>query len=155
MPDLIQGKSGVTLIELVSAMAIIAILMTGVLPLSQMAYQRSKEIELRQNLRVIRTAIDAYKKMVDEGKIEKKADESGYPKTLESLVEGVVLKGPVPKRVKFLRRIPGDPMTEDHVWRLRSFEDDYDSEIWGGEDVYDVYSSSDGAAMDGTKYKDW
>ena len=150
-----RNSNGVTLIELIAAMAIISILATGILPLSVITYKRTKEIELRQNLRIIRKALDEYKRLVDEEKIEKDALASGYPKDLSVLVEGVELKGPVPKKIKFLRRIPKDPMTEDGEWGLRSYTDEPDSEIWGGQDVYDVYSTSDKEALDGTYYKDW
>ena len=155
MLDRIRDSYGVTLIELMVTLVIMSILATVILPLSQVTYKRSKEIELRQNLRIIREALDEYKRMVDEGKIPKQALESGYPETLEILVTGKELKGPVPFKKKFLRRIPKDPMTEDGEWGLRSYFDDPDSDIWGGEDVYDVYSKSDEEALDGTLYKDW
>lgn len=155
MSKFIRNRNGVTLIELIAAMAIISILATGILPLSVITYKRTKEIELRQNLRIIRKAIDEYKRLVDEEKIQKDALDSGYPKDLNVLVEGVNLKGPVPKKAKFLRRIPKDPLTEDGEWGLRSYTDEPDSEIWGGQDVYDVYSTSDKEALDGTYYKDW
>lgn len=155
MSKLVRNLNGVTLIELIAAMAIISILATGILPLSVITYKRTKEIELRQNLRIIRKAIDEYKRLVDEEKIEKDALDSGYPKDLDVLVQGVNLKGPVPKKVKFLRRIPKDPMTEDGEWGLRSYADDPDSDIWGGQDVYDVFSTSDKEALDGTYYRDW
>jgi len=150
-----KRNEGVTLIELVATMAIISILMTGIIPLSQVSYKRAKEIELKQNLRKIRNAIDDYKRQVDAGKISKNAQDSGYPETLEILVEGMVIKGPVTRRMKFLRRTPKDPMVEDGEWNLRSYADDYDSEIWGGQDVYDVFSKSEKQALDGTYYKDW
>jgi general secretion pathway protein G len=155
MSKRIRNLNGVTLIELIAVMAIISILATGILPLSVITYKRTKEIELKQNLRIIRKAIDKYKRLVDEEKIEKDALASGYPKDLNVLVEGVNLKGPVPKKEKFLRRIPKDPMTEDGEWGLRSYTDDPDSDIWGGQDVYDVYSTSDKEALDGTYYRDW
>lgn len=155
MAKFIRNRNGVTLIELIAAMAIISILATGILPLSVITYKRTKEIELRQNLRIIRKAIDEYKRLVDEEKIQKDALDSGYPKDLNVLVQGVNLKGPVPKKVKFLRRIPKDPMTEDGEWGLRSYTDEPDSEIWGGQDVYDVFSTSEKEALDGTYYKDW
>lgn len=155
MSKFTRNRNGVTLIELIAAMAIISILATGILPLSVITYKRTKEIELRQNLRIIRKVIDKYKRLVDEEKIQKDALDSGYPKDLNVLVEGVNLKGPVPKKVKFLRRIPKDPMTEDGEWGLRSYTDEPDSEIWGGQDVYDVYSTSDREALDETYYKDW
>jgi general secretion pathway protein G len=151
----IRYSSGVTLIELMVTMVIMAILASAILPLSQMTYKRTREIELRQNLRIIREALDKYKSMVDEKLIPKQALASGYPESLEILVEGVELKGPVPFKQKFLRRIPKDPMTEDGEWGLRSYFDDPDSDIWGGQDVYDVYSKSDEEALDGTPYRDW
>lgn len=156
MKCLYHHPSGLTLIELLVSMTILSILAAGILPLSQMTYKRTRELELRQNLRVIRKAIDQYKQLVDEKKIEVEASSSGYPETLEILVRGVeVESGPIPVKMKFLRRIPGDPMVEDGEWGLRSYSDDYQSEIWGGQDVYDVYSKSDRQALDGSNYKDW
>jgi general secretion pathway protein G len=149
------GGVGVTLIELIIAMAILSILMSGILPLSYMAYKRSREIELRQNLRIVRTALDEYKKKVDEGRIPKENDDSGYPPELAVLVAGVESADAVPVIFKFLRRIPRDPMTEDGEWGLRAYADEPDSNIWGGQDVYDVYSQSDEQALDGTYYRDW
>ena len=151
----IRDYSGVTLIELMVTMVIMAILASAILPLSQVTYKRTKEIELRRNLRIIREALDEYKRLVDEGKIPKQALGSGYPEDLETLVAGVELKGLASFKQKFLRRIPKDPMTEDGEWGLRSYFDEPDSEIWGGQDVYDVYSQSDEEALDGTYYKDW
>ena len=154
-PPLGGGIAGVTLIELIIAMAILSILMSGILPLSYMAYKRSNEIELRQNLRIIRTALDEYKNKVDEGRIPKENDESGYPPELAVLVEGVESTDAVPVIFKFLRRIPRDPMTDDGEWGLRAYADEPGSGIWGGQDVYDVYSQSDEQALDGTYYRDW
>jgi general secretion pathway protein G len=152
---LFRDSRGVTLIELVVTMVIMSILATAVLPLSRITYKRSKEMELRQDLRVIRDAIDEYKRLVDEKKIPKQALSSGYPESLEVLVKGVELQGQVPVKQKFLRRIPKDPMTEDGEWGLRSYSDEPDSDIWGGQDVYDVYSKSDDTALDGSLYRDW
>jgi len=149
------GREGVTFIELMVTMVILSILAMGILPLSQVTQKRIKELELRRNLRIIRKALDEYKKLADEEKIETEPFSSGYPKTLEVLVEGVDLKGPVQFKKKFLRRIPKDPMTEDGEWGLRSYFDDPDSETWGGQDVYDVYSKSDKQALDGSYYRDW
>ncbi len=148
-------ETGLTLIELTVTMAILSILATGIMPLSQIAYKRTRELELRQNLRIIRNALDEYRKYVDEGKIPAEAGASGYPKTLDVLVRGVELQGPVPVKKKFLRRIPKDPMTEDGKWGLRSYADEPGSSIWGGQDVYDVYSRSDEKALDGSNYRDW
>ncbi len=150
-----SNQVGVTLIELIIAMAILAILMSGILPLSYMSYKRSREIELRQNLRIIRNALDEYKKQVDEGRIPKAADDSGYPPNLDLLVGGVETSDAVPVTIKFLRRIPRDPMTDSGDWGLRSYNDEPGSQIWGGEDVYDVYSLSDEQALDGTYYRNW
>ena len=135
--------AGVTLIELVVAMGILSILVSGIPPLSVMTHKRTKELELRQNLRVIRTAIDDY------------MNGTGYPPTLEALVEGVDSNDPTPIKLKFLRRIPRDPMTEDGEWGLRSYADSPESSIWGGQDVYDVYSQSDEQALDGSYYREW
>ncbi len=149
------GRAGLTLIELMTTLAIISILATGVLPLSQVVYKRTREIELRNNLRIIRTAIDEYKKLADEKIIPVPADATGYPDTLEMLVKGVELKGVNRTKRKFLRRIPNDPMTEDGQWGLRSYADDSESTIWGGRDVYDIYSLSDRQAIDGSNYREW
>ncbi len=146
---------GFTLIEMVATMAIISILATGIIPLSQVVYKRTKELELRNNLRVIRTALDEYKKLVDQKIIPQYAVASGYPETLEILVTGVDLQTQTWDRKKFLRRIPRDPITEDGEWGLRSYADNPDSTIWGGQDVYDIYCLSDRQALDGTNYADW
>jgi general secretion pathway protein G len=152
----IKSKTcGFTLIEMIATMAIISILATGVIPLSQVVYKRTKELELRNNLRVIRTALDEYKKLVDQKIIPSDAADSGYPEALEILVTGVDLQTQTGERKKFLRRIPRDPITEDGAWGLRSYADDPDSSIWGGQDVYDVYCLSDRQALDGTYYADW
>jgi len=147
-------KRGATLIELIVVMVIISILAAGIMPLSKLAYKRSREIELRQALRTVRTALDDYKADADGKKIVIAADSTGYPETLEDLVKGVQMLD-TGKKKKFLRRIPHDPMTEDGEWGLRSYADDSDSEVWGGQDVYDVYSKSDKTALDGTFYKEW
>lgn len=152
---LVRQSSGVTLIELMVTMAILAILATAVMPLTQITYKRSKEIELRRNLRIIRNALDEYKRLSDEGKIPKNAMASGYPENLEILVTGVDLQGPIPFKQKFMRRIPKDPLTEDGEWGLRSYSDEPDSYSWGGQDVYDIYSKSEEVALDGTPYKEW
>ncbi len=149
-------NSGHTLIELLVTMVILCILAVGVLPLSEMAFKRTKEIQLRENLRIIRNALDEHKRLSDEGKIAVDAFSSGYPKTLDVLIEGVeVGGGPKPYKKRLLRKIPRDPMTEDGEWGLRSYADDPDSDVWGGKDVYDVYSKSDREALDGTKYSEW
>lgn len=134
------------------------------MPMSHMTAKRSREIELRRNLRIIRTAIDDFNKRYEKSIIEKKlpsvTNKSGYPSTLKELVEGFDFGEATPPKRKFLRRIPADPFNppkgnEEPKWGLRSYSDKPDSNIWGGEDVYDVYSLSEGTAIDGTKYKDW
>lgn len=150
-----NNYKGFTLIEMMIVVAIISILATGIVPLSQMVYKRTKELELKNNLRVIRKALDDYKTMVDQKTIPANLTISGYPRDLETLVLGVDLQSAAKSKKKFLRRIPKDPMTEDGLWGLRSYTDDPDSTIWGGQDVYDVYSLSDKKAIDGTYYKDW
>jgi general secretion pathway protein G len=153
---------GFTLIEMLVTLTILAILAAAIIPLAKTAVKREREIELRQNLRLMREAIDAYKKLADENKIEIEEDTEGYPPDLETLVEGVEVQEeaeegeePGTKIVKFLRRIPKDPMTNSYDWGLRSYQDDHDSDVWGGENVYDVYTKSMAAALDGTKYRDW
>jgi general secretion pathway protein G len=158
------GQIGVSLVELVVTLTILSILAVLVLPSAQLISKRSKEVELRRNLRIIRTAIDDFKKTYDRGVEEKKIiqslNKSGYPETLEQLVEGHDFGGLLKEKKKFLRRIPHDPFApgktgKDSEWGLRSYADKPDSSIWGGEDVFDVYSQSDATAIDGTKYKDW
>ncbi|MDM8538180.1 type II secretion system protein [Desulfobacterales bacterium HSG17] len=147
--------NGFTLVEMIATMAIISILATGIIPLSQVVYKRTKEMELRNNLRVIRTALDDYKKLVDEKIIPKSVSDSGYPKTLDVLVTGVDLQTQTGEIKKFLRKIPREPITEEGEWGLRSYADSSDSTIWGGQDVYDIYCLSDKQALDGTYYADW
>ncbi|MCP3932504.1 MAG: type II secretion system protein [Bacteroidetes bacterium] len=147
-------NSGLTLIEVMATVTIISILAAGILPLSQMMYKRKKELELRSNLRIIRTALDKHEELVDQEVVPKNTT-SGYPESLEVLVNGINLKETVAQKKKFLRRIPKDPMTEDGIWGLRSYTDDSSSTIWGGQDVYDVYSLSVEQAIDGTYYKNW
>ena len=141
-----------TLVELVIAIAIMAILATGVLPISRNVVKREREKELRAALWQMRDAIDRYKDYADQQKFQIKLDSNGYPPDLEVLVKGVDIEG---KRIKFLRRIPMDPMTHSTEWGLRSMQDDPNSESWGGQAVFDVYTKSNGTALDGTKYKDW
>ncbi len=154
-------QRGFTLVEMLVTLTILAILASAILPLAKTTVKREKEIELRRNLRLIREAIDAYKKYADEKKIEVEEETQGYPPDLETLVLGVEVKidsdqeKSGTKIIKFLRRIPMDPMTNSNEWGLRSYQDDPDSDVWGGENVYDVYTRSSAKALDGTKYKDW
>jgi len=144
---------GFTLAELVMVVALIAVLSAMALPVAKFTVKRQKEAELRLALRQMRTAIDEYKRMSDQGLIPITLGGEGYPDELENLVEGVEVVGQETK-IRFLRRIPIDPMTHDE-WVLRSYQDDVDATSWGGENVYDVRTSSEGTALDGTKYADW
>jgi general secretion pathway protein G len=153
--DPILIDKGFTLIEMIIVMAILSLIATIVMPLAKTTAKRNKEIELRQNLRIIRTALDEYKKLVDEGKIQKGIGESGYPKNMQILVDGVPLIDAAGMKAKFLRRIPKDPMTEDGEWGKRSYFDEPDSMVWDGRDIYDIYSKNDGIALDGSRYGDW
>ena len=163
MSKFLFHKKGFTLTEMLVTLTILAILATAIMPLAKTAVKREKEIELRRNLRLIREAIDAYKKLADEKKIEFDEDSYGYPPDLETLVNGVEAeveeegedRSSSKRIVKFLRRIPRDPMTNSYDWDLRSYQDEYDSDVWGGENVYDIYTKSLGTALDGTKYKEW
>jgi general secretion pathway protein G len=148
-----RGSAGFTLAELVMVVALIAVLSTMVLPVAKFTVKRRKETELRLALRQVRTGIDEYKRLSDQGMIPVKIGGEGYPESLEELVEGVAIVGQETKR-RFLRRIPLDPMTHDD-WVLRSYQDDMDSTMWGGENVYDIRTSSEGIAIDGTKYAEW
>lgn len=149
-----RGEAGFTLAEMVMVAALIAILAGMALPVAKYAVKRRKEADLRLDLRLMRNAIDEYKRLSDQGMIPQKVGSEGYPPDLETLVEGVQLVGKDTKR-KFLRRIPVDPMTKEAKWGLRSYQDEPDSDSWGEQNVYDVYSLSDGTAIDGSKYKDW
>ena len=160
----IDKEKGVTLIELLVVIAIVGILATAALPLSRMTAKRAKEIELRSNLRTIRTAIDAFKKDCTEKKLSSdycKQDQDNYPESLEQLTEPVKLTGGVDKTKKYLRRVPRDPMTpvesssNSNNWALRAYGDAPDSTQWGGGNVFDVYSKSDAVSIDGSKYSTW
>ena len=153
-----KRTSGFTYIELVIATFILAILAAAVVPVAEVTAKRVKEVELRRNLRILRDAIDNFKQSVDLGLIggsDVELGSEGYPKDLEMLVEGVSQVGTVDKKLKFLRRIPMDPMTHSVEWGLRSYQDEPDSTIWGGQNVYDVYTTSRETALDGTNYRDW
>jgi len=161
MISFFRDKKGFTLIEMLVTLTIVSVLAASAIPLAKITVKRQKEIELRRNLRIIREAIDEYKILSDENKIEVKEDSYGYPPDLESLVIGVEIKSEdeaseEPQKVKkFLRRIPKDPMTKSGEWGLRSYQDDYGSDKWGGENVYDIYSKSTETAIDGSKYRNW
>ena len=145
-------QRGFTLIELIVATGILAILVGAAFPLVKMTIYREREHELREDLWMMRDAIDRYKDAADRGAFQTKVGSENYPPDLETLVNGVDVSG---KKLKFLRRIPVDPMTKKDEWGMRSMQDDKDSDSWGGQNVFDVYTKSDQTALDGTKYKDW
>ncbi len=147
-----KRQSGMTLVELIVAVAIMAILVCGVLPITRTVVKREREKELRAALWMMRDAIDRYKDAADRGAFQIKLGSEGYPPDLDTLVKGVDVAG---KSVKFLRHIPTDPMTNSTEWGMRSMQDDPTSESWGGQGVFDVYTKSQGTALDGTKYSDW
>jgi general secretion pathway protein G len=154
-----RGTGGYSFVELLVVTTIILILASAVMPLARVAMQRQREVELRRSLREMRTAIDKFKDAADAGQIagtELEATSNGYPSDLEKLVEGVTLAGDASgRKLKLLRRIPIDPMTKGTDWGKRSYADAPDAKSWGGRNVFDVYSKSDGTALDGTKYRDW
>jgi general secretion pathway protein G len=151
-----KGERGLTLVELIVAFTILSLLTTMALPLTRYKVQRDKERELNYALREIRRAIDNYKDTAIQGKIDVKIGTEGYPETLEQLVEGVkLLQSAEGKKIKFLRRIPKDPMTNSYDWGKRSMQDDPKSQSWGGQNIFDIYSKSTERARDGTPYSDW
>ena len=150
-----RRQGGYTLAELVLVTAVLAILAGVALPVVKFASRRAKEAELRQALRQMRNGIDEYKRYSDAGLIPIELGTDGYPKTLEVLVEGVDLVGQVDRNVRFLRRVPIDPMTGEAEWGMRSYQDEWDSTSWGGENVYDVYSRSAGVGLNKVPYTQW
>jgi general secretion pathway protein G len=151
----LKRERGFTLIELLVTVMILSILVGVAVPLARNSIKRQREIELREDLRLMRTAIDKYKDLSDRGFIMVKVDTEGYPESLQVLVDGVQLVGQVDKKVKFLRKIPIDPMTNTTEWGQKSYQDDPKATSWGGQNVFDVYTKSEGTAFDGTKYKEW
>ena len=147
-----ERDAGVTLIELIIVTTIIAILASAAVPLARFQVKRQKEKELRRDLWNMRDAIDHYYDAALKGGIQTKADSFNYPPDLETLVDGVDVQT---KKVKFLRSIPTDPMTNSKEWSLRAMQDDPDSDSWGGQNVFDVHTKSTGTALDGTKYNTW
>lgn len=143
---------GLTLIELIIAIAIIGLLAGAAVPIVRVRAKRDKEIELRRDLWEMRDAIDRYKDAADRGAFQTKVDSLGYPPDMQTLVDGVDVQG---KKLRFLRRIPVDPMTGNTDWGMRSNQDDPDSTSWGGQNVFDVFTKSEGTALDGTKYNTW
>ena len=155
----LSGVPGYSFVELLVVSTMLLILASAILPLSKVTIQRQREVEFRRALREIRTAIDRHKDSVDLGLIggvNVQAGSEGYPADLETLVEGVeVLNDASGRKLRFLRRIPFDPMTRSTEWGLRSYQDDPDATSWGGDNVYNVYTTSNTTALDGTKYTEW
>lgn len=154
-----HAHRGLTLIEVVITMAIMGILVSAVMPLAEVTVQRTRELELRRALRILRTAIDQYKEDFDQAArnnyIIPEADQTGYPTSLEELVEGKEWGELYSYPRKYLRRIPRDPFGDGQEWGLRGYRDAPDAATWDGKDIYDVYSKSDGIALDGTEYSSW
>jgi general secretion pathway protein G len=146
-------QAGMTLLELIIACTVLMILASAAEPLIRITIVRSREAELHRSLREIRNAIDRYKDMADTLAFRTEVGSNGYPPDLDTLVTGVTIAGN--KKVRFLRRIPVDPMTGQREWGMRSVQDDPDSTSWGGGNVFDVFSKSQGTALDGSKYSDW
>jgi general secretion pathway protein G len=152
-----SAQAGMSLLELIVACSILLILSSMALPIAKFTVIREREKELRLDLREMRNAIDKYKDLADQQKIRVELGSEGYPPDLETLVKGVAVggSGAAGKNMRFLRRVPKDPMTGRAEWGLRSVQDDPDSTSWGGKNVFDVFSKSTGTALDGTKYSDW
>jgi general secretion pathway protein G len=154
-----SSAGGYTFIELLVVSAIVIILAAAAMPLAKVTATRQREAELRRVLREMRTAIDKFKDAADLGQIsplEIKAGSEGYPESLETLVKGVPAANDVTgRKIRFLRRVPIDPMIKSNEWGLRSYQDNPDATSWGGQNVFDVHTTSNGTALDGTKYKDW
>ena len=150
-----RAQAGMTLLELIIACSILLVLSAAALPIAKYSVIRQKETELRRDLREIKDAIDRYKDAADRNQIRVEIGSEGYPPDLETLVKGVQLGAGSDRKIRFLRKIPVDPMTGRAEWGLRAVQDDPDSTSWGGKNVFDVYSKSMGTALDGTKYSDW
>src|SRR6202521_5856756 len=149
-----RSEQGMTLLELILASAILMILSSAALPIARYSIVHKKEELLRYDLRQMRDAIDRYKDLADSNKIRVEGGSEGYPPDLETLVKGVKLGAGDDKKIRFLRRVPVDPMTGQADWGLRAVQDDADSTSWGGKNVFDVYSKSQATASDGTRYSD-
>jgi general secretion pathway protein G len=150
-----RNVRGFTLVELLATVTIMAILVGMAIPMARNSIKRQKENDLRDAIHEMRTALDKYKAAADAGQIEVPTDTEGYPQTLDAMVDGVQLIGQAGKNIKFLRKIPIDPMTNSTDWGMRSYQDEPNSQSWGGQNVFDVYTKSEGIAFDGTRYKDW
>lgn len=147
------GQRGVTLMEMIVVITILLILMGAAVPILKVSIRRQRETELRRDLWEMRSAIDRYKDAADKNAFQQKLGSEGYPPDMDTLVNGVEIAGG--KKLRFLRRIPVDPMTGNTDWGLRSMQDDPQSDSWGGQNVFDVYTKSTGVGLNGTKYKDW
>ena len=147
------GMRGFTLVEMIVVITILLILMGAAVPVVKISVRRERERELRRDLWEMRGAIDRYKDAADKNAFQVKLGTEGYPPDLDTLVNGVEVAGG--KKLRFLRHIPVDPMTGNKDWGLRSMQDDPESDSWGGQNVFDVYTKATGTALDGTKYKDW
>jgi len=156
---MLKAERGFTFVELLVVTTILLILASAIMPLAKVTIQRERESELRRDLRDMRTAIDKFKDAADAGAIaptDIQAGSENYPPSLQTLVDGVTKNNDATgTKLKFLRRIPMDPMTHAADWGMRSYADKPDSTSWGGGNVYDVFTKSEGKALDGTKYKDW
>src|SRR6478609_1243773 len=150
----VMGRQrGVTLIEMIAVITILLILMGAAMPVMKVSIRRQREVELRRDLWEMRAAIDRYKDAADKNAFQQKLGSEGYPPDLDTLVNGVEITGG--KKLRFLRRVPVDPMTGNKDWGLRAMQDDPQSDSWGGQNVFDVYTKSTGTALNDTKYKDW
>jgi general secretion pathway protein G len=158
-PRQLTSESGYTFVELLVVSTIVLILASAVMPLARVTATRTREAELRRDLREMRLAIDKFKDAADVGQIaplELKAGNENYPPDLDTLVEGIAAANDATgRKLKFLRRVPIDPMTHSAEWGLRSYQDATDAKSWGGDNVFDVYTTFEGTALDGTKYRDW
>lgn len=153
-----RGSAGFTLLELLVAITVLAIFTGAAIPIARNAIKREHEVELRRALREMRTAIDRYHRAWEAGlisRLQQNAFDEGYPAKLEVLVDGIQAAGSANRKLRFLRRIPVDPMTGKTEWGYRAYQDEPTSRGWGGGNVFDVHSLSDAMALDGTKYRDW
>ena len=155
----VRQAAGYTFVEVLVVSVVLLVLASAAMPLARVTMQRQREVELRRDLRDMRTAIDRFKDAADQGVVaatDLRPGSENYPPSLEILVEGVTKANDASgAKLKFLRRVPVDPMTGKAEWGLRAYQDKPDSTTWGGQNVYDVYSKSEGTALDGTKYRDW
>lgn len=151
-----RGQRGLTYLEVMITVSILLILAAAAIPVARTAIRRQREMELRSALREVRNAIDQFKKYSDQGLIQQEGLETeGFPKELDSLVEGTSLVGAIDKKMRFLRRVPKDPMTGTTEWGLRSLQDDPNSLTWGRQNVFDLYTTSEAEGLDGTAYATW